>query len=284
MIMNYGIVLEGGAMRGLFSAGVIDVLMENEIKFNTAVGVSAGAAFGCNYKSRQIGRVIRYNTRFAKDKRYCSVGSLIKTGDIFGARFCYDTIPNELDVFDKQTYDNDPMSFFVVCTDAETGEPVYTPLPKADELCFRWIRASASMPLVSRPVSIGGRRFLDGGISDSIPIDFIKRIGCEKNVVVLTQPRDFSKEKSSTLPLMKLSLRKYPKIYEALKHRHIIYNRSRDRVFEEERFGNAFIICPEEKLPIGRIEHDPEVMKKVYEIGRKAAESSLEELKTFLNI
>ena len=282
--MNYGLVLEGGAMRGLFSAGVIDVLMEHDIEFDSIAGVSAGAAFGCNYKSKQPGRVIRYNMRYADDKRFCSVSSLIKTGDMFGAEFCYDTIPNKLDVFDKITYDNNPIKFYAVCTDAETGEPVYPLLDKADDLSFRWIRASASMPLVSKPVLIEGRHYIDGGITDSIPLEFMMKSGCEKNVVVLTQTRDYSKEKASMLPLMKLSLRKFPKTYEAINRRHIMYNRTRDMIFEEERSGNALIICPEEKLPIGRIEHDPEVMKKAYEIGRKAAESRLEELKAFMNI
>ena len=282
--MNYGLVLEGGAMRGLFSAGVIDVLMEHDIGFDSIAGVSAGAAFGCNYKSKQPGRVIRYNMRYADDKRFCSVSSLIKTGDMFGAEFCYDTIPNKLDVFDKKTYDNNPVKFYAVCTDAETGEPVYTLLEKADDLSFRWIRASASMPLVSKPVLIEGRHYIDGGITDSIPLEFMMKSGCEKNIVVLTQTRDYSKEKASMLPLMKLSLRKFPKTYEAIKRRHIMYNRTRDMIFEEERSGNALIICPEEKLPIGRIEHDPEVMKKAYEIGRKTAESRLEELKAFMNI
>lgn len=282
--MNYGLVLEGGAMRGLFSAGVIDVLMEHNIEFDSIVGVSAGAAFGCNYKSKQIGRVIRYNMRYADDKRFCSVSSLIKTGDMFGAKFCYDTIPNELDVFDKETYENNPVKFYAVCTDTETGEPVYPLLEKADELSFRWIRASASMPLVSKPVLIEDRHYIDGGITDSIPLEFMIKNGCERNVVVLTQPRDYTKEKASMLPLMKLSLRKYPETFEAIKRRHIMYNRARELVFEEERSGSALIICPDEKLPIGRIEHDPEVMKKVYDLGRKTADSKLEELKVFLDI
>ena len=280
--MKHGLVLEGGAMRGLFSAGVIDVLMENKIEFDAIVGVSAGAAFGCNYKSRQIGRVIRYNTRFANDKEYCSVGSLIKTGDLFGAKFCYHTVPNELDVFDREAYDKNPTEFYVVATEVESGKPIYTLLRHADDIAYEWIRASASMPLVSKPVKIGGKRYLDGGMSDSIPIDFMIKKGFEKNVVVLTQPRDFTKEKASMLPLMKLSLIKYPNTYETILHRHEVYNRSRDRVFEEEKQGGAFVICPKEKLPIGRIEHDPEVMRKVYRLGREAAEEKLGELTKFL--
>ena len=281
--MNIGLVLEGGAMRGLFTAGVMDVLMEYGAEFDAIVGVSAGAAFGVNYKSKQIGRVIRYNKRFANDKRYCSVQSLLNTGNLFNAMFCYHTVPNELDKFDRERYNADKTPFYVVCTDAETGEPVYHLLDRANDWGFEWIRASASMPLVSRPVKIDGKYYLDGGMSDSIPIEFMIVGGCEKNVVVLTQPRDYVKEKASMLPLMKLSLRKYPYTYDAIVHRHIIYNDSRARVFQEEKLGNAVVICPKEKLPIDRVEHDPEVMEKVYQLGRQAAEEKVDELRAFFN-
>lgn len=281
--MNIGLVLEGGAMRGLFTAGVMDVLMEYGAEFDAIVGVSAGAAFGVNYKSKQIGRVIRYNKRFANDKRYCSVQSLLNTGNLFNAMFCYHTVPNELDKFDRERYNADKTPFYVVCTDAETGEPVYHLLDRANDWGFEWIRASASLPLVSKPVKIDGKYYLDGGMSDSIPIEFMIVGGCEKNVVVLTQPRDYVKEKASMLPLMKLSLRKYPYTYDAILHRHIIYNDSRARVFQEEKLGNAVVICPKEKLPIDRVEHDPEVMEKVYQLGRQAAEENVDELRAFFN-
>lgn len=281
--MNIGLVLEGGAMRGLFTAGVMDVLMEYGAEFDAIVGVSAGAAFGVNYKSKQIGRVIRYNKRFANDKRYCSVQSLLNTGNLFNAMFCYHTVPNELDKFDRERYNADKTPFYVVCTDAETGEPVYHLLDRANDWGFEWIRASASMPLVSKPVKIDGKYYLDGGMSDSIPIEFMIVGGCEKNVVVLTRPRDYVKEKASMLPLMKLSLRKYPYTYDAILHRHIIYNDSRARVFQEEKLGNAVVICPKEKLPINRVEHDPEVMEKVYQLGRQAAEEKVDELRAFFN-
>lgn len=281
--MNIGLVLEGGAMRGLFTAGVMDVLMEYGAEFDAIVGVSAGAAFGVNYKSKQIGRVIRYNKRFANDKRYCSVQSLLNTGNLFNAMFCYHTVPNELDKFDRERYNADKTPFYVVCTDAETGEPVYHLLDRANDWGFEWIRASASMPLVSKPVKIDGKYYLDGGMSDSIPIEFMIVGGCEKNVVVLTRPRDYVKEKASMLPLMKLSLRKYPYTYDAILHRHIIYNDSRARVFQEEKLGNAVVICPKEKLPIDRVEHDPEVMEKVYQLGRQAAKEKVDELRAFFN-
>ena len=155
--MKYGLVMEGGAMRGLFTAGVTDVLMENGFTFDSSVGVSAGACFGCNYKSGQHGRAIRYNLRFRNEKRYCSWSSLIHTGDMFGAEFCYHTIPEKLDLFDNDTYESNPMSFFVVGTDINTGKAVYHNCRTAGGDDLEWIRASASMPLVSRFVKIGGR-------------------------------------------------------------------------------------------------------------------------------
>ena len=165
-----GLVLEGGALRGLFTAGVLDVFMSNGIAFDGAIGVSAGACFGCNFKSGQIGRVIRYNRRFAKDPRYCSWSSLIRTGDLFNADFCYRELPMALDVFDAAAYAANPMAFYVVVTDCATGKPVYRRLDTADREAFEWIRASASMPLVSRPVRIGAGEYLDGGLSDGIPL------------------------------------------------------------------------------------------------------------------
>ena len=281
--MKTGLVLEGGAMRGLFSAGVTDVMMENKISFDRLVGVSAGAAFGCNYKSGQNGRAVRYNTRFAKDKRYCSMQSLVRTGDLFGARFCYHTVPNKLDVFDRKAFDNSPMEFYVVCTDCSTGLPVYHRCDKAGDTCFEWIRASASMPLVSKPVELDGKPLLDGGISDSIPLRFMLREGFERNVGVLTQPRDFEKQPASLMPLMKLSLRKYPNLLAAMKNRHNNYNLSRRLVFAEEKAGRAFVICPDEPLPIGRIEHDADKMLNAYNLGRAMGERRLAELKEFLS-
>ena len=154
--MKKGLVLEGGAMRGLFTAGIIDVMMEAGIEPDGIIGVSAGAAFGCNYKSRQIGRAIRYNTRFAKDSRYSGVLSLLKTGDYFNAEFGYHIIPRQYDVFDDDAFENNPMEFIVVCTDVETGKPVYQPLTKATPDTYDWIRASASMPLASSTAASAG--------------------------------------------------------------------------------------------------------------------------------
>ena len=161
-----GLVLEGGAMRGMFTAGVTDVMMEHGIEFDGAVGVSAGAAFGCNYKSRQIGRSIRYNKRFCNDRRYCGLRSLLLTGNIYNTDFAYREVPLHLDEFDFAAYAANPMEFWLVCTDIETGLPVYHRYDGYHDHGFDWIRASASMPMVSRTVEIDGQKLLDGGISD----------------------------------------------------------------------------------------------------------------------
>lgn len=168
--MRRGLVLEGGAMRGLFTCGIIDVMMEAGIEPDGLIGVSAGAAFGCNYKSRQPGRAIRYNKRFAKDKRYCSWQSWLKTGNLYNAEFGYHVIPAQYDPFDDSAFNANPMAFYVVCTDVETGRPVYKQLEKATPLAYDWIRASASMPLASKVVELEGMKVLDGGVADSIPL------------------------------------------------------------------------------------------------------------------
>ncbi len=281
--MKYGLVLEGGAMRGLFTAGVIDILMENDIKLDAAVGVSAGAAFGCNYKSGQIRRAIRYNTRFCKDKRYCSTLSLIKTGDLFGAEFCYHTIPEKLDIFDVEAFNASPVDFWVVCTDVTTGKAVYHKCGPINYDELEWIRASASMPVAARIVEVGGYRLLDGGVSDSIPLKFMESRGCEKNVVVLNQPRDYVKKPASGMTLMKLKYgRKYPELVKAAENRHKMYNSELKYIRSAEQEGRAFVIAPPEALPVGHVEHDPDVMREVYRIGRRTAERCLDQLKAFL--
>ena len=278
-----GLVLEGGAMRGLFSAGVMDVLMENNIRFDTICGVSAGAAFGCNYKSHQIGRAIRYNLRFCKDKRYCSWHSWLKTGDLFGADFCYHRLPTELDLFDCKTFETDPTDFYLVCTDVETGKAHYQLCNKVDNECFEWMRASASMPLVSNIVTIGGRKYLDGAIADSIPLKFSEQNNCSKNVVILTQCRGYEKKPLKFLPLIKLLLGKYPALIETMSKRHTVYNSTLEYVEKAAGENRVFIFRPDEPLPCSRICHDPALLRQTYDIGRKQSLKKLNALREFLN-
>ena len=282
MQMKTGLVLEGGAMRGLFTAGILDVFLEEEIAFDGMIGVSAGAAFGCNFKSKQIGRAVRYNMRFANDKRYCSLYSLLTTGDLYGVDFCYRQIPEQLDVFDWETFRKNPIEFYVVATDVMSGLPVYQKYSEEMTDFFKWLQASASMPLVSRVVSIDNRLLLDGGMSDSVPLRFFEQTGYQKNVVVLTQPITYQKEKNKFLPLMRLMLSKYPGLLRAMERRHEMYNETLEYIKKREQEGSIFVFRPKEKLPVNHIEHNSEKLAFTYAIGRDAAYERLNELKAFL--
>jgi predicted patatin/cPLA2 family phospholipase len=280
--MKRGLVLEGGAMRGLFTAGITDVMMEHEVWPDGIVGVSAGAAFGCNYKSRQPGRAIRYNMRFARDPRYSGLRSLLTSGDYFNAEFAYHVVPREYDRFDDAAFEQNPMEFVAVCTNVETGEAVYKRLVKSDSLTYDWIRASASMPLASRVVELEGYKLLDGGVADSIPLEYFERQGYERNVVILTQPLGYQKEPNRLMPLMRVVLRKYPLMLKAMDNRHLMYNRQLAYVAEAERQGRCLVIRPDGPIPIGHISHDADEMKRVYDLGRSMGERNIEKIKQYL--
>lgn len=274
--------MEGGAMRGMFTAGVTDVWIENNIGFDGAIGVSAGAVFGCNYKSKQPGRTIRYNMKYCNDPNYMSFKSLIKTGNIFGVQMCYHDIPEKLDPFDEETFEKNPMEFYAVCTDVVTGQPLYHKVKTGigDDLLY--LQGSASLPLVSKIVEVHGRKLLDGGISDSIPLKYFESIGYEKNVVILTRPLGYQKEKSKMARMAKIALRKYPHMIQALERRHLMYNDQLQYIAQREREGRALVIRPKEALPVGHIEKDPEKLRKVYELGRERGEEYLAQIKAFL--
>ena len=279
--MKKGLVLEGGAMRGLFTAGIIDVMMEAGVEPDGLIGVSAGAAFGCNYKSRQPGRAIRYNTRFAKDARYSGLKSFLTTGDYFNAQFGYHIVPYQYDLFDVAAFEQNPMEFIVVCTDVLTGQAVYHKMDRVDFDELEWLRASASMPLASKVVEVGGRKLLDGGVADSIPLAYFESIGYDRNVVILTQPEGYMKQRTKLMPLMRIGLRRYPEMIQAMDCRYLMYNRELEFVRQAEREGRCLVIRPDEKLPIGHISHDPEEMKRVYQIGREMGDRYIERIKAF---
>lgn len=276
--MKRGLVLEGGAMRGLFSAGAMDVMMEYGVHFDGIVGVSAGACFGCNYKSRQHGRAIRYNKQFAGDGRYCGFGSLIKTGNYYNAEFAYHIVPTQYDVFDADAYAANPMEYYVVCTDITTGKAVYKKCERFDHEMLEWIRASASMPVVSTVVEVGGLKLLDGGVSDSIPLLFFQQQGYTDNVVILTQPIDYVKRPLKAMPLVKWSLRKYPEMVAAMQNRHVMYNEQTAYVRSEEAQGRCIVIRPEAPINIGHFSINADEMQRIYELGREAALKKIDEI------
>ena len=282
--MKKGLVLEGGAMRGLFTSGILDVLMEEGITADGVIGVSAGAAFGCNFKSGQIGRALRYNKKYCRDKRYCSFHSLITTGDLYGAEFCYKTLPEKLDLFDNDSYESNPMEFFVVCTDVVTGQAVYKKCDSFRGNNLEWIRASASLPLVSRVVEIDGYKMLDGGISDAIPLKHCESLGYEKNLVILTQPEGYEKKKNNLKRVFDIALKKYPNLISAMERRHIMYNDALSYVEEQEKRGKVLVLRPKEALPVKRTSKNPELLQETYDLGRTIAVERLSEIREFMNM
>ena len=281
--MKTGLIMEGGAMRGMFTAGVLDVLMENGLVTDGAIGVSAGAVFGCNYKSHQIGRVIRYNTEYCNDKRYASFKNLVKTGNLYSEQFCYHEVPEKLDPFNEAAFAASPMDFFVVCTDVKTGEPIYHKCRKGDAEDVLWMEASASMPLAAKIVKIGHYGLLDGGVADSIPVRFFESIGYKRNLIILTQPKGYIKKKNKFLPAIRAKYFRYPAFVEAVADRHERYNETLSYISMLEQAGTDYVIRPPIPLEIGAMERDPAQLRRVYETGRAVAQIQVEKIRDFLN-
>ena len=281
--MKTGLIMEGGAMRGMFTAGVLDVLMENGLVTDGAIGVSAGAVFGCNYKSHQIGRVIRYNTEYCNDKRYASFKNLVKTGNLYSEQFCYHEVPEKLDPFNEAAFAASPMDFFVVCTDVKTGEPIYHKCRKGDAEDVLWMEASASMPLAAKIVKIGHYGLLDGGVADSIPVRFFESIGYKRNLIILTQPKGYIKKKNKLLPAIRAKYFRYPAFVEAVADRHERYNETLSYIWMLEQAGKDYVIRPPIPLEIGAMERDPAQLRRVYETGRAVAQIQVEKIRDFLN-
>lgn len=278
--MKIGLVLEGGGMRGLYTAGVLDTFMEQGVRVDGILGVSAGALFGVDYCSGQKGRVLRYTTRFVGDERYMSVKSLIKTGNYVGKEFAYHDVPFELDPFDQETYGKSGIDFYAVATNVETGEPEYLLLENALEQ-MDMLRASGSLPFVSEMVEINGKKYLDGGISDSIPVGKCKELGYDKIIVVLTRPLDYRK-KASNMTLAKLVYRKYKKMTDRLANRHQEYNDAIEKLITMEKNGEIFVIRPSMPITAGRTEKNPEKLRETHALGVQDCLEVLPALRAYL--
>ena len=277
-----GLVLEGGGLRSMFTQGILDVFLDNGITFDCTTGVSAGVLFGCNYKSRQRGRALRYNLKLVGNKEYMSWQSLLKTGDYVNERFSYHRLPYEIDPFDFKTYTDNPMRFYAVCTDIEKGEAVYRDISTADDNFLQWMRASSSMPFFAQPVEIDGHLYLDGGISDSIPLKFMQNMGYQHNVVIMTQPLGYRKKKAPYYLPLRLLLPKYPKVASMMRDRYIMYNHELDFIQAQLSEGNTFVINPDERLNIGRLDLQADKMQAVYDAGIKKGQEVLPQIREFL--
>lgn len=280
--MKVGLVLEGGGMRGLYTAGVLDAFLEAGIKVDGVVSVSAGALFGVNYLSNQPQRALRYNKRFMGDRRYMSFWSWLTTGNFVNKEFSYYKVPMELDVFDQEVFANSGVPFYVVTTDIESGKPDYIKIDHVFEQ-MEALRASSALPLVSEIVEYKGKRYMDGGLSDSLPIDFMENLGFDKLIVVLTRPKGYRKQPSKTSKrIYKLFYRKYPEFVQVASNRHIHYNKSIEKIEALEKTGNLYAIRPEYALEVSRLEKDPEKFEAIYQEGLDQMRNDMSNLKTFL--
>lgn len=278
-----GLVLEGGGHRGIYTAGVLDTFAENKISFDGIMGVSAGCVHGASFLSGQIGRSIRYTTKYCDNSNYMGIGSLITTGNFFNEKFCYYDLPETLDPFDNDSFDKNQTQFFAVCTDVKTGSAIYHECETLKGEKIKWLQASASMPLVSKIIKIEDNLLLDGGIADSIPIKKMQELGFEKNIVILTQEAGYRKNPNSLLPIIKLVYKKYPKLIEAIENRHIIYNQQLEFLEEQEKLGNVIIIRPSEKPTASRTEKDKEKILETYNLGKKDALSIIKNIIEYIN-
>lgn len=276
-----GLVLEGGGMKGVYSSGVLDLFLDKGLEFSSCYGVSAGACSLCSYLSKQRGRAYHVTVDYLEDRNYCSAYSLLTTGDLFNVDMCYHRIPEELYPYDYDAYRQYEGTFYSVVTNIETGKPEYIPI-KDMRGEIDAVRASASLPLVSRNVSFKGHKYLDGGISDSIPLKRSLEDGNRKNVVIMTKEVGYRRSPSSMLSLVKLRYRKYPRVYELMKNRHIVYNETLDFIARQVQEGAAFLIQPKQKSDVGRIEKDKTKLKALYDRGYEDALECYEALIRYL--
>ena len=281
--MKVGLVLEGGAMRGMYTAGVLDYLMDKNLKVDGIVGTSAGALFGINYFSNQKGRAIRYNKKYALDPRYISPFTLVFTGNIVSKNFAYYKMSNKLDPFDNETFIKNNKDFYAVVTNVETGKAEYLklndPLKEMEVL-----RATSSMPLMSRIVKINGKKYLDGGVADSIPIDKFLKDKYDKIIVVLTQPLDYKKEplNKRTVKMTRRKYKKYPKFIKRMENRYKEYNKTLDKIKKLEEEGRIFVLRPHEKIKVGVVKKNKKTLQEAYDIGTEDIKKNYKKLKEYL--
>lgn len=276
------IVLEGGSFRGQFTAGVLDVLMENGVEVAACYGTSAGALNGINYKSRQIGRVNRVNLAFCNDPRYMGAQSFLTTGSMVGYDFMLNDVQDRLDPFDNEAYLDNPMEMYACVTDVMFGTAAYLPVRNAT-LDIDSVRASTSLPLVTQPVAIDGHLYLDGGTADSVPVEHaLEDAGFDRSIVVLTQDRDYVKGPYGLMGAAQAAYAAYPYLLDAMETRHERYNEQREHIWEYEREGRALVLAPPRPVEVAHVEHDTAKLLDLYIQGRQEAQARLDEIKAFV--
>lgn len=279
---NTGLVLEGGGMRGMYTTGVLDYFIEKNLYFKNCYGVSAGACQCCSYLSKQKGRAKDVVLEYINDDRYASLKNLLTTGDYFGKDFSLKTIPDELILYDYDTYLNQTSNFYAVATNLETGKAEYLKVEDMKKDMDK-IWASSSLPLMSRIVEIDGKKYLDGGVSDSIPVMKSIRDGNRKTVVVLTRDSNYRKSESRLISVIRHRYKEYPKFVRAMELRHIRYNKTLATINRLAQEGKIFVIAPKEKVEVGRLEKNTGVLEELYWKGYEDAKESYDNLLKYLH-
>lgn len=275
-----GLVLEGGGMRGIYTAGVLDVFLEKGIAFDGVIGVSAGVVHGCSYLSGQKGRSIRYYKRYCRDWRFMSFLNFLLTGNMVGEKFCYHDLPDRLEPYDYEAFKRSKTAFYATCSNVETGRPEYLQMTDM-KAHVDIMRASASLPCISRIVRIHGMKLLDGACTDSVPVRAFRRMGYEKNVVVLTRQEGYVKKPEKN-PMVRMRYFPYPRFVKAVEQRHLNYNKTVRYIHRLEKAGEVFVLRPSRELTIGRMEHDPKKLQWTYDLGRQDALDRLFQLENWL--
>ncbi len=278
--MSIGLVLEGGAMRGMYTAGVLDVFLDNDIKVDGIIGVSAGVLFGANYISKQKGRAIRYSKKYSKNKNYMGFHSLITTGNIINKDFAFYEVPFKLDVFDNDVFKKSNIKFYATVTNVGTGSPEYLQITDAFK-DMEIFRATSAIPFVSKIVEVNNKKYLDGGISDSIPINKCMDMGYDKIIVVLTKPMWYRKKKRGNL-FIKCWYRKYPNLVKTMQNRYKVYNNTIEKIIDLENKKEIFVIRPSKKIKIKRIEKDANKLQAMYDLGVSDCKNIIMQLKDYL--
>ena len=279
--MKKGLVLEGGGLRGIFTAGVLDYFLEKNVEFDGCIGVSAGACHACSYLAKQPKRAFNVSVDYLDNKKYASFYNLIKTGDFFEEQYAYHDIPEKYNPFDNKTFKNSKTEFQAVITNCETGKAEY-PVVKDAIKEIDILRASASLPFLSRFVKLNGKNYLDGGVADPIPLDYSMKKGNKKNIVVLTRDKNYRKKQSKLGTISAIRYKKYPKFVELMKTRYSRYNATLDHVYDLEKKGEIFVIQPSIPLTLGRIEKNRDKLQEVYNIGYEEAKKQYEKLVEYL--
>lgn len=276
-----GLILEGGGMRGIYTAGVLDFFIEKNIEVDITIGVSAGSCHASSYLSKQYKRAYNATVDYINDKRYLSFSNLIKTGSIFGMDFMFNKIPNELNIYDYDTFAKSKSKFVVVATNCETGSPEYFELKDLKKEII-YMQASCSIPMFANIVEIDDFKLVDGGVSDSIPIEYSLNQGYKKNIVVLTRDITYKKNKQKFLPIVNKKYKKYPNLIKAIENRHLNYNKSLNLVNQLEKDGDVLVIRPKKPVNVSQIEKNAKKLTSLYEEGYYDAKELYDKILDFI--